>query len=96
MNRITIKTSLIVLSLLPVVIAGAGCQRSTEGSGSPPLSVEEQIKKIENDPNIPPQAKPNIINNIRQSAARGQAQEAAMKQSGSGTQQAAPPGPAAK
>lgn len=78
------------ISLLPVVLLSvglavmAGCgnkDQNTAAAGSAP-TTEQQIAEIQNDPNMPPQAKQAAIQAIqqqsRQAASQGQASGAAM------------------
>lgn len=61
------RVLLAVLTALLCGLAGAGCGNRTggEGSNAQSSSPEETIRKIENDPNIPAQAKARVAATIR-------------------------------
>ena len=63
-----LKSALTVIGFLVIVSVLPGCRRGSSDPVSPPITeqaVEDEIKKIQNNPTAPPQAKAQQIAKIK-------------------------------
>lgn len=57
----TSRSLIVAAAVLLAGLANIGCGQKTESNGPPPPSPEQQVQQIQNNPNLPPQAKERAI-----------------------------------